>query len=60
MALLVADVVKGDKVTLIPRLRRFGKTLNITMQQVKEKKYVNKLQEAGVSQIYLKRTVLSY
>ena len=44
MALLVADVVKGDKVTLIPRLRRFGKTLNITMQQVKEKKYVNKLQ----------------
>jgi hypothetical protein len=30
-SLLVADVIEGDKVTLIPRPRRFGKTLNLTM-----------------------------
>lgn len=30
-SLLVADVVRGDDVTLIPRPRRFGKTLNLTM-----------------------------
>jgi len=27
----ISDVVQGDKVTLIPRPRRFGKTLNLTM-----------------------------
>jgi hypothetical protein len=30
-SLFVADVIEGDKVTLIPRPRRFGKTLNLTM-----------------------------
>ena len=30
-SLFVADVIKGDKVTLMPRPRRFGKTLNLTM-----------------------------
>jgi hypothetical protein len=30
-SLLIADTIHGDKVTLIPRPRRFGKTLNLTM-----------------------------
>ena len=30
-SLLVADIIRGDDVTLIPRPRRFGKTLNLTM-----------------------------
>jgi len=30
-SLLIRDVIEGNKVTLIPRPRRFGKTLNMTM-----------------------------
>jgi hypothetical protein len=30
-SLFILDVIEGDKVTLIPRPRRFGKTLNLTM-----------------------------
>jgi hypothetical protein len=30
-SLFIADTIHGDKVTLIPRPRRFGKTLNLTM-----------------------------
>jgi hypothetical protein len=30
-SLLIANIIHGDKVTLIPRPRRFGKTLNLTM-----------------------------
>jgi hypothetical protein len=30
-SLLIADIINGDDVTLIPRPRRFGKTLNLTM-----------------------------
>jgi hypothetical protein len=30
-SLFMTDVIEGDKVTLIPRPRRFGKTLNLTM-----------------------------
>jgi ethanolamine utilization cobalamin adenosyltransferase len=29
--LLIRDVLNGSKVTLLPRPRRFGKTLNMTM-----------------------------
>ena len=34
LSLFVADVVEGDKVTLIPRPRRFGKTPNLTILKV--------------------------
>ncbi len=30
-SLLIRDIIEGNKVTLIPRPRRFGKTLNMTM-----------------------------
>ena len=30
-SLFIADVINGDDVVLIPRPRRFGKTLNLTM-----------------------------
>ncbi len=30
-SLLIRDVIKGNKATLLPRPRRFGKTLNLTM-----------------------------
>ena len=30
-SLLIREIIEGSKVTLIPRPRRFGKTLNMTM-----------------------------
>ncbi len=32
-SLLVADIIKGSRITLLPRPRRFGKTLNMSMLQ---------------------------
>jgi hypothetical protein len=30
-SLLIREIIEGSKVTLLPRPRRFGKTLNMTM-----------------------------